>query len=51
MILTRRFGALRARRVFESVTEQDDQVEHHGDVTVLDHGPEVDTTREDESAA
>jgi hypothetical protein len=31
MIFTRRFGALRARRVFPSVTEQDEQLKSYYD--------------------
>lgn len=51
MIMTRRFGALRARPVFPSVIEQDGRLEYHGDVRSLDLGPEHRRADADESAA
>ena len=42
MIFTRRFGALRARPVFQSVTQKDDELEYYGDVRFLDKTAETD---------
>lgn len=36
MIFTRRFGALRARRVFTETPEQNSKTDHQEDVRVLD---------------
>lgn len=52
MILTRHFGALRARRVFPSVTDQSDELRYFGDVRsdkTLE--PVGDSENADESAA
>ena len=51
MILTRRFGALRARPVFPSVTEQDEELTYFGDVRQLDQDPRTDASETGESAA
>ena len=42
MIFTRRFGALRARPVFQSVTQQDEKLEYYGDVRFIDKPAETD---------
>ena len=53
MILTRRFGALRARPVFPAVTEHDERLEYFGDVRLLGEVPQDDDSTKDsgESAA
>jgi len=42
MIFTRRFGALRARPVFQSVTQRDEELEYYGDVRFIDKPAEAD---------
>jgi hypothetical protein len=49
MIFTRRFGALRARTMFPSVTERDRELEQHGDSRFIDEHPAQ--TENEESAA
>jgi hypothetical protein len=47
MILTRRFGALRARPVFPAVTENDEGLlEYFGDVRLLGETPQDETSKD-----
>jgi hypothetical protein len=46
MIMTRRFGALRAMPVFPAVTEHDERLDYFGDVRP--HGEEPQETGKDE---
>ena len=50
MIFTRRFGALRARPVFQSVTQWDNELEYYGDVRFLDKPAENETETEESVA-
>ncbi len=52
MILTRRFGALRARPVFPAVTEHDERLEYFDDVHLLEESQYDEKVRDSgESAA
>lgn len=51
MIMTRRFGALRARPVFPAVTEHDERLDYFGDVSLVGEEPQGKGKDEGESAA